>query len=119
MFKTPKAKAVTFELYYNNVIISMIEQFLRASELFASRSIIENVYVHLPFCRKKCHFCAFPVHAVGMHPQLEMVDSYIQALKTEIAMSRPHAKIVDPLKSIYFGGGTPSLHPKSHILSLL
>ena len=97
----------------------MIEQFIRASELFASRSLIENVYLHLPFCKKKCHFCAFPVHAVGLQPQPAMIDSYLQALKTEIGLSKKHVKMADPLRSIYFGGGTPSLHPKSHILSLL
>lgn len=26
---------------------------------------IENFYIHIPFCVKKCFFCAFPVHAVG------------------------------------------------------
>lgn len=29
------------------------------------RTFIHNVYIHLPFCLKKCHFCAFPIHAIG------------------------------------------------------
>lgn len=29
-----------------------------------SESVV-NFYVHIPFCIKKCHFCAFPIHALG------------------------------------------------------
>jgi coproporphyrinogen III oxidase-like Fe-S oxidoreductase len=58
-----------------------IHQKIGISELFSTRNRVENVYLHLPFCRKKCHFCAFPVHAIGMQPQNELLDRYIADLK--------------------------------------
>ena len=42
-------------------------------------SQLKNVYVHLPFCTKKCHFCAFPVHAVGNDKSL--FNNYLQHLE--------------------------------------
>ena len=34
-------------------------------EIYSTYKSVRNVYIHLPFCQKKCHFCAFPVHATG------------------------------------------------------
>ena len=52
-------------------------------QLYKSKEIIENVYIHLPFCQKKCHFCAFPVHAIGSvktdHSK-QMMDEYLKNL---------------------------------------
>ena len=47
-------------------------------DLYFSKRKVTNVYVHLPFCLKKCHFCAFPIHAIGHHTQNdEHLDKYV------------------------------------------
>lgn len=60
-----------------------------------------EIYVHIPFCRKKCNYCAF-YSKVGGAAEIE---NYIDALTEELSLKTDHS----PLKTIYFGGGTPSI----------
>jgi len=60
-----------------------------------------GIYIHIPFCIKKCYYCDF--YSIKINPYLK--DTYIEALCKEI--SRYEYK--DVIKSIYFGGGTPSI----------
>ena len=62
--------------------------------------MIKNAYVHIPFCRSKCHYCSFV-----SFDKLELKDSYINALKKQIETEYKGEK----LNTLYFGGGTPSL----------
>ncbi|OJU80409.1 MAG: hypothetical protein BGO10_05805 [Chlamydia sp. 32-24] len=62
-----------------------------------------SLYIHIPFCSKKCHYCHFYVIE---HSQ-SFVDSYIEAITKEIALYKDVLK-THPIASIYFGGGTPS-----------
>ncbi|MEW5307713.1 MAG: hypothetical protein WDW38_008300 [Sanguina aurantia] len=80
-------------------------------------------YVHLPFCKKKCFYCDFPVEAVGKavtsdHVQARMSD-YVATLVREILATTPAQEHSAPLTSIYFGGGTPSLVPPELISVIL
>ncbi|MBR1425228.1 radical SAM family heme chaperone HemW [bacterium] len=59
-----------------------------------------SVYIHIPFCKSKCHYCSFV-----SFDRLELKDKYLEALETEIK-SNYDGEI---LKTLYFGGGTPSL----------
>ncbi len=66
-----------------------------------------SVYIHVPFCLQRCVYCDFNTYA-GFQ---RSIPAYIDALVTEIRgqysnSDRPTAL---PVKSIYFGGGTPSL----------
>jgi len=68
-----------------------------------------SLYVHFPWCVKKCPYCDFNSHALrGPHsteiPEREYVDALIRDLDFEL--HEPEAR---PLASIFFGGGTPSL----------
>lgn len=45
--------------------IGKASQLLKWKDFYVTQKKIENVYIHMPFCQKKCHFCAFPVHALG------------------------------------------------------
>lgn len=75
---------------------------------------VSHLYAHVPFCPRKCDYCAFVTH-VG---SLRLVDPYVRALKLEareLALARPRG----PLKTVYFGGGTPSLLPPDSISDLL
>lgn len=62
-------------------------------------NILPALYVHIPFCRKRCFFCSFAT-AVG---QLSRSDEYLQQLGREAAGYAGQA-----VGSIYIGGGTPS-----------
>ena len=64
------------------------------------------LYIHLPFCRSRCHYCSFPSVAVDTIPE----KLYLAALEAEFEYrfkSWPQASL--PLATLYFGGGTPSL----------
>lgn len=65
-----------------------------------------GLYVHVPFCRKRCHFCYFRVYTDRNKDQ---IGAYIDAVIDEAAeiARRPYVA-GRPLRFIYFGGGTPS-----------
>jgi len=65
-----------------------------------------GVYVHIPFCRKRCHFCYFKVYTDKDSGEIE---AYLNTALRELALyaSKPFIGGRKP-KFIYFGGGTPS-----------
>ncbi len=65
-----------------------------------------GLYTHIPFCRKRCHFCYFRVYT---DKNAEDIRGYLDALLAELAVyaSQPVIGGRKP-KFIYFGGGTPS-----------
>lgn len=66
------------------------------------------LYVHIPFCVHKCHYCDFNSHERSSHPW----TAYQQALLNEMATwCEREALAGRTLTSIFFGGGTPSLAP--------
>ncbi|MDI6779084.1 MAG: radical SAM family heme chaperone HemW [Bacteroidota bacterium] len=67
-----------------------------------------GIYIHIPFCEKKCFYCDFYSITDG-----QTMGTYIQFLLKEIDLYRHYFK-AEPIESIYFGGGTPSLlHPSA------
>ncbi len=70
-----------------------------------------GLYLHIPFCRKRCKFCYFKVFTDVKAPQ---VQRYVDALCTEISLvSKLPVMGGRPFRFVYFGGGTPSfLSPK-------
>ena len=74
-----------------------------------------SLYLHIPFCRKRCSYCDFNTCA-GFEQQ---IPAYLSALVTEIEQVAAAAPRVLPVHSIYFGGGTPSLLTASQVSGLL
>lgn len=74
-----------------------------------------GIYVHIPFCAKKCNYCDFYSLASGEAEK----KSYIEALKREIL--EVSKKVGDDYEvyTIYFGGGTPSIIKADYIKELL
>jgi oxygen-independent coproporphyrinogen-3 oxidase len=64
---------------------------------------VEHIYVHVPFCRRRCSYCDFSIAVRRTVPALEFID----AIMAEVATRRI---VIDgsSLKSLYLGGGTPS-----------
>lgn len=61
-----------------------------------------GLYIHIPFCKKKCHYCNFYSLA-----SVKYLDAFYDALREEIYIQRNYLE-GKSIKSIYFGGGTPT-----------
>lgn len=65
-----------------------------------------GLYLHVPFCRKRCKFCYFRVYTDVAAAD---VERYSQALAAEAALAAARPAVAGrPLRYVYFGGGTPS-----------
>ncbi|MDX5437740.1 MAG: radical SAM family heme chaperone HemW, partial [Pontibacter sp.] len=68
-----------------------------------------SAYLHIPFCRRRCFYCDFPISVLGNQRRGETSNSmevYVEMLCQEIAATPAGEQ---PLQTIFFGGGTPSL----------
>ncbi|HLX11414.1 MAG TPA: radical SAM family heme chaperone HemW [Bacteroidota bacterium] len=72
-----------------------------------------SLYLHIPFCEKKCIYCDF--YSVE---HLQSMDAFVASLKKEIELYAEYGKR-DPVETIFFGGGTPSLLPPKTVGEIL
>ena len=78
-----------------------------------------GLYVHLPFCRKRCHFCYFRVYT-GKDAKPARVDGYVELLLRELdAYANTPLITGRKPKFVYFGGGTPSFLPPATLRKLV
>ncbi|MBE9250735.1 coproporphyrinogen III oxidase [Dolichospermum sp. LEGE 00240] len=78
-----------------------------------------SAYVHIPFCRRRCFYCDFPVFVVGDRSRGEnsgTIGEYVEVLCQEIRIAPTYGQ---PLETIFFGGGTPSLLSTAQLQSIL
>jgi oxygen-independent coproporphyrinogen-3 oxidase len=73
-----------------------------------------GVYIHIPFCRRKCSYCDFP----SVEGREGLVDRYVSALQSEIELwgKTAHGAVA---ASIYIGGGTPSILDTEQVSRIL
>ncbi|HSK80182.1 MAG TPA: coproporphyrinogen-III oxidase family protein, partial [Thermoanaerobaculia bacterium] len=65
-----------------------------------------GLYLHIPFCRKRCKFCYFRVYT---DKDSSEIGTYLDALASEVELYAQKPAVAGrPLKFVYFGGGTPS-----------
>lgn len=75
-----------------------------------------GVYIHIPFCQQRCHFCAFYLEVA----RTERMAAFHLALEQEIDSYHRQGIIGNrQLRSLYFGGGTPTVLPAIQLVSLL
>ncbi len=74
-----------------------------------------SLYIHVPFCRRLCWFCACRTQGTAT---LSPVETYVQTLKREIAMVRDALPAGVALEHLHWGGGTPTLLPADSISDL-
>ncbi len=72
-----------------------------------------GVYVHIPFCAKKCDYCAFATFT----DRHQLISDYLEALRIHIR--RSVATGMPPATSVFIGGGTPTLVPANELMSVL
>lgn len=73
---------------------------------------MHSIYVHIPFCNRKCPYCDFASYK--MEPDWQ---KYLELLLEEINLT--DRRLTDPLDTVYFGGGTPSLLPVEFYFNIL
>lgn len=75
-----------------------------------------GLYIHVPFCRTRCHFCAFYLRIY----RDDLAQAYIQALLKEIRLHGFRLTTRNrPLSTVYLGGGTPTLLPPDALIQIL
>ena len=74
-----------------------------------------GIYVHIPFCKRKCYYCDF----VSYDNKYEKIDSYVEIVKKEIEDTSNEFTKNHIVSTIYFGGGTPSFLESKYIKLLL
>lgn len=76
-----------------------------------------GLYIHIPFCRKRCKFCYFKVFTEKNAAQIE---NYVSALSREMELvSQLPVMGQRPFRFVYFGGGTPSFLSARQLTSLV
>ena len=76
-------------------------------------------YIHIPFCRRRCFYCDFPIAVAGDRARGETsprIQSYVDALCREIQVT---PVLGEPLRTVFFGGGTPSLLAVNQVEQIL
>lgn len=71
-----------------------------------------SLYIHIPFCNRKCFYCDF----ISVVSDIDMFRNYVDAVCREIQIRKPDNVL---LSSIYFGGGTPSCIPENLVEKIL
>jgi len=96
-----------------------VEGLLAAKEAMNAppRDVPLGLYLHIPFCRKRCKFCYFRVYT---DKNAGEVEQYVAALAREIELvSRLPVMGGRPFRFVYFGGGTPSFLSAKQLTSLV
>src|SRR5690242_4547991 len=76
-----------------------------------------GLYLHIPFCRKRCHFCYFRVYT---NKNARQVEDYLDLLVREWEMYAEMPAVQGrPLHFVYFGGGTPSFLSTNQLETLV
>ncbi len=90
-----------------------------------------EIYIHIPFCAKKCAYCDFLSAPAGREQQEEYLQFLLQEIRAGVPMSAPaefdgpEGKLICPktedyeVKSVFFGGGTPSYLPAEWIVQIM
>ena len=94
-----------------------VPQALAALERAPAPGTPLGLYLHIPFCRKRCHFCYFKVYTDKPSSEIE---KYLEALIREVEMyaGKPFVGGRKP-GFVYFGGGTPSFLSSSQLTRLV
>ncbi len=70
-----------------------------------------GVYIHIPYCESKCHYCNFYSLGGKTNVPIEYVNAIVRDIK--------NADIKSPVETVYFGGGTPSLLSAQQVGTIL
>ena len=72
-----------------------------------------GIYIHIPFCKQACHYCDFHFSTTQKNKQ-----DLLQALAQELQLRKANWQ-AEPVETIYFGGGTPSVLSVAELKELI
>jgi oxygen-independent coproporphyrinogen-3 oxidase len=72
-----------------------------------------GLYIHIPFCKQACHYCDF-----HFSTNLQLISPVVEGIILELELRKDYLK-GEPVDTIYFGGGTPSLLPANALEKIL
>jgi len=111
---------------------SLFHKRLSTDEKLARNMASSSVYIHIPYCRKRCHYCDFAIMPIGnidtehSSSKFKSLDEkYCNTIIDEIALSTgivhsmKNQTETPNLNTVYFGGGTPSLAPESTLRAIM
>lgn len=75
-----------------------------------------SIYIHFPYCELKCPYCDFNSHVAKDFKEKELVECYLREIDFFLQKMGPGKNL---LKSVFFGGGTPSLMQPESVLQVL
>jgi oxygen-independent coproporphyrinogen-3 oxidase len=91
--------------------------------VFSETTVVSDIptaaYIHIPFCRRRCFYCDFPISVVGDRrdgSNFNTIAHYINVLCQEIQLTTATNQ---PLQTVFFGGGTPSLLTVEQVAQVL
>jgi putative oxygen-independent coproporphyrinogen III oxidase len=94
---------------------------LPAERLSGTRHRPLSAYVHVPYCSSRCGYCDFNTYTaaeLGARPGTGQ-DAYLAAARAEFALAGRVLGAREPLRTVFFGGGTPTLLPAEQLAGLL
>ncbi len=77
--------------------------------------LVCSLYIHIPFCVHRCGYCDFNTYAGVEH----LIPGYVQAVCSELEYLSEQSPRHLCIKTVYFGGGTPSLLSESHLENII
>jgi len=77
------------------------------------RGIMAGIYIHIPFCRRACHYCNF-----HFSTSLKLKNAFLEALLKEISIRKDYLS-GETVNTVYFGGGTPSLLEQAELVTIM
>jgi len=83
---------------------------------------VRHLYIHVPFCQRRCSYCDFSIAVRKRIPAREYVDAVLREFRLLGGTDpgrQPGGSGGETLETVYFGGGTPSLLPPDAISALL
>ncbi|WP_291783940.1 radical SAM family heme chaperone HemW [Cecembia sp.] len=75
---------------------------------------MSGIYIHIPFCKQACHYCDF-----HFSTQIQNKAVMVEMILLELENRKDFLSITDPVETIYFGGGTPSLLNEKELASII
>lgn len=90
----------------------MIIRCLNQNVFLPKSNPLAGIYIHIPFCKKACHYCDFHFSTT-----LNLVDNVVNSIVLEA--ERMKGYLNEPIETIYFGGGTPSLLDTKHLEKII
>ena len=79
---------------------------------------MRHLYLHVPFCQRRCSYCDFAIAVRRRVPARDYVDALRRELELVTAAELGRSR-AEPLETLYLGGGTPSLLPAEAVAALL